>query len=82
MSVELAQGSAPQLPDVPESIRMKSPEAYQYLVDLRRNLGSLAGKLVDNDRALQNAINTGASGTFVTSGVSFVFVNGILTSTV
>jgi phage terminase Nu1 subunit (DNA packaging protein) len=79
--INLPQGNATALPNVPETIKQKSPEVYQYLVDLRRTLGTLSGKLVDNDRALQDAINTGATGTFLTTGAGFVFVNGILTST-
>jgi len=79
MSINLPQGNSVSLPDVPTQI---TGDTYKYLVDFRRNLVAALGRLVDNDTTLQSAINSGASGTFVTSGKSFVFVNGILTSTV
>ena len=80
--LNLPRGQGITLPDVPSEVKAESPRAYQYLVDLRRNILEKMSGLVDNDTTLQNAINTGASGTFVSSGVSFVFVNGIFTSTV
>lgn len=79
MSVNLPQGNSFSLPDVPNGI---NAETREYLMSLRRNLIVALGKLVDNDTTLQSAINTGATGTFVTTGAGFVFVNGILTSTV
>jgi hypothetical protein len=82
MSVNLPQGNDYGLPDVPESLKSTSPGVYKYLVDLRRTLIAQSNGLVENDRILQGAINTGATGTFVTTGAGFVFVNGILTSTV
>ena len=79
MSINLPQGNSFSLPAVPATLEA---ETQKYLTDLRRNLLTQLGKLVDNDTTLQSAINSGASGTFVTSGKSFIFVNGILTSTV
>jgi hypothetical protein len=81
MSVSLPQGSNVSLPDVPSDIKTKYPEVHRYLVDIRRTLMQSMNGLVDNDSALQSAVNSGASGTYVTSGKSFVFVNGIFTST-
>jgi hypothetical protein len=81
MSVNLPQGNDISLPDVPPKIKSEAPETYKYLVDLRRTLIAQSNGLVENDRILQGAINTGTSGTFVTTGAGFVFVNGILTGT-
>lgn len=79
--INLPHGQGIPIPDVPNNLKSTDPAVYSYLVDLRRNLVKVVENLVDNDVTIQNAINTGASGTFVTSGNSFVFVNGIFTST-
>lgn len=82
MSLNLPNGIPGYLPDVPQKLREKSPEIYSYLVDYRRECVKAINGLFDNDLAIATTINTGTSGTFVTSGKSFVFTNGLLTSTV
>lgn len=81
MSLNLPNGAPAYLPDVPNQIKTKNPEVYDYLVNMRREAIKIMAGLVDNDLAITNVINTGTSGTFVTSGVSFIFVNGLMTST-
>lgn len=82
MSLNLPNGTPGYLPDVPTRLREKQPEVFSYLVDLRRETIKMINGLMDNDLAIAGTINTGTSGTFVTSGKSFVFANGLLTSTV
>ena len=82
MSINLPQGTPGYLPDVPLDLQKKSPEVYKYLVDFRRETIRAISGLLDNDMAMVGNINTGANGTFVTSGKSFVYSNGLLISTV
>jgi len=82
MSVTLPNGAPAYLPDVPASLKAEAPGVYEYLVKLRREMGKAVGGLRDNDLAIVEVINAGTSGTFPLTATSFVFSNGILTSTV
>lgn len=79
MGITLPQGDAISVPEVPQSIKVKYPEVYDYLVRLRTMQQEISRNHFSNTFVVAAAINSGTSGTFtISSGGSIVVTSGIV----
>lgn len=79
MTIELSQGNV-FFPEVPPGLQKTSPDLYEFLQSLKKQLGGMSQASLSNERKLADAINLGTSGTFtVSSGSQILVTSGIVT---
>lgn len=79
MAIELPNSGAVFIPQVPKDIPDR--ETREYLERLRRAINDSLRDLFSNDTVIQDAINSGTSGTFtISSGGSIVVTSGVVIS--